>query len=182
MTGSDGSDRYDVRQVEVEARPVVVSVAQGVLGSADLGELILRLSGEAYGALDEAAVDRRHLGCNVALYRPSGDAGSAGSVGDPVTIEVGVELRDVPEDGPAALFGLREGPVRFSSLPAGTVATTLHRGPYQDLPAAHAAIRAWCAAHGLAPAGPNWEVYGDWNDDPGRLETEVFVLLATSRR
>ncbi|HEX3249488.1 MAG TPA: hypothetical protein VHS05_08675, partial [Pyrinomonadaceae bacterium] len=22
-----------------------------------------------------------------------------------------------------------------------------------------------------------WEVYGDWNEDPGKLETEVFYLL-----
>jgi hypothetical protein len=23
----------------------------------------------------------------------------------------------------------------------------------------------------------NWEVYGDWSDDPAKLETEVYMLL-----
>src|SRR5262245_53285275 len=31
-----------------------------------------------------------------------------------------------------------------SSTPAGTVATTVHRGPYERLGEAHAAIRQWC--------------------------------------
>jgi hypothetical protein len=33
-----------------------------------------------------------------------------------------------------------------SELPAGRVATTIHRGDYSGLEAAHVALRAWCAA------------------------------------
>jgi hypothetical protein len=33
------------------------------------------------------------------------------------------------------------------------------------------------AASGRALAGPRWEVYGDWRDDPAELETEVYYLL-----
>lgn len=26
-------------------------------------------------------------------------------------------------------------------------------------------------------AGINWEIYGDWNEDESKLETEIFYLL-----
>jgi len=26
-------------------------------------------------------------------------------------------------------------------------------------------------------AGPNWEIYGHWTDDPAQLRTDVFYLL-----
>ncbi len=30
---------------------------------------------------------------------------------------------------------------------------------------------------GLELAGPRWEIYGDWREDPADLETEVYYLL-----
>ena len=63
----------------------------------------------------------------------------------------------------------------------GRVATAVHMGPYQNLHFAHVAIRDWCAKHGHALAGPNWEIYGhwdeSWNKDPARIRTDVFYLL-----
>ena len=70
------------------------------------------------------------------------------------------------------------GQVVPSRLPAGRVACTLHRGPYDRLDEPHRAIREWCAARRLALAGPRWEIYGDWREDPAQLETEVCYLLA----
>jgi effector-binding domain-containing protein len=96
-------------------------------------------------------------GGNVMLYRD-----------DVPHVEVGVE---VAAPFPAA------GPVICSALPAGQVATTVHRGPYGQLGTAHAAVRAWCAARGLPLAGPRWEVYGDWREDPAELETAVSYLI-----
>jgi hypothetical protein len=47
---------------------------------------------------------------------------------------------------------------------------------------AHQAIRDWCSAHNLQLAGPNWEVYGhwqnEWNTDPAKIRTDVFYQLA----
>lgn len=83
-------------------------------------------------------------------------------------VEVGVEL-----DQPAQL----QGRMMRSALPAGRVASIVHRGPYQDLGVAHDAVRRWCAEHGLPVAGPRWEIYGHWHQDPAQLETEVFYLL-----
>lgn len=82
-------------------------------------------------------------------------------------VEVGVEL-----DQPARIGGR----VVRSALPAGEVAMTVHRGPYEALGSAHDAVLQWCADHGVHPAGPRWEVYGHWHDDRDP-ETEVFYLL-----
>jgi effector-binding domain-containing protein len=69
------------------------------------------------------------------------------------------------------------GNVVCSSTPGGTVAIATHIGPYAKLGGAHSAIREWCKANNRLLAGPNWELYGDWNDDPEQLQTDVFYLL-----
>jgi effector-binding domain-containing protein len=69
------------------------------------------------------------------------------------------------------------GRVVCSSTPAGLVATAAHFGPYNRLGEAHDAVHKWCADHGYTLAGPSWEVYGHWNDDPAQLRTDVFWLL-----
>jgi len=92
---------------------------------------------------------------------------------DQINLEVGVELK-------ASFAG--HGDVLASTLPSGTVATAVHFGPYNQLHAAHQAIRDWCTNHSYALAGPNWEIYGHWldtwNNDPSKIRTDVFYLLA----
>ena len=66
------------------------------------------------------------------------------------------------------------GPVLCSATPGGTVATTIHHGPYDRLGEAHRAIVEWCA---VRLAGPNWEIYDHWNADPAQLRTDAFFLL-----
>jgi effector-binding domain-containing protein len=91
-----------------------------------------------------------------------------------INLEVGVEL-----DGPFA----GHGEVVVSATPSGLVATTTHLGPYGKLHEAHDAIRQWCANNGYTFAGPNWEIYGhwkdEWNNDPSKICTDVFYLLAS---
>jgi effector-binding domain-containing protein len=83
-------------------------------------------------------------------------------------IEVGVQV-------PGPFEG--DGRVVCSATPGGTAARALHVGPYDKLGDAHDAVRLWCRKNNHPIAGPNWEVYGDWNEDPNQLETEVFYLL-----
>ncbi|HEX2620398.1 MAG TPA: GyrI-like domain-containing protein [Phototrophicaceae bacterium] len=64
-----------------------------------------------------------------------------------------------------------------SSTPAGRAATLLHRGPYEQLGIAHSAIIDWCRANHHPITGLRWEIYGRWNNDPDKLETQVFYLL-----
>jgi effector-binding domain-containing protein len=70
-----------------------------------------------------------------------------------------------------------EGRTIASELPGGEVAKAIHRGDYARLGATHDAVRDQVAAHGRELAGPRWEIYGHWRDDPSELETEVFWLL-----
>ncbi len=72
------------------------------------------------------------------------------------------------------------GRVVCSSTPAGLAATTVHMGPYNRLGEAHDAVNKWCAANGHTLAGPSWEVYGHWEDDPAKLRTDVFWLLQSA--
>jgi effector-binding domain-containing protein len=68
--------------------------------------------------------------------------------------------------------------VKASSTPAGRVATTVHWGSYDGLGAASRTVVDWCAANGHQLSGESWEVYGDWSDNPSKLRTDVFFLLA----
>ena len=111
---------------------------------------------EVYACLARNGGTRQ--GCNVMLY-----------LDDVPHVEVGVELIT-----PTVL----DGPVIQSALPAGEVARTVHRGPYEQLGAAHDRVKRWCAEQGRPLAGPKWEIYGDWREDPAELETEVCYLLA----
>jgi effector-binding domain-containing protein len=70
-----------------------------------------------------------------------------------------------------------QGRVIASELPGGEVATAVHHGDYARLGATHDAVRAFAAAHERELAGPRWEIYGHWREDPSELETEVFWLL-----
>ena len=70
------------------------------------------------------------------------------------------------------------GRVTWSTVPGGTVATTVYRGPFTGLGAAHDAVLAWCSAHGVSLSGTRWEVYGPHADDPSEQWTEISWLLA----
>ena len=72
----------------------------------------------------------------------------------------------------------RTGDVEYLATPAGDAASATHWGDYSGLGAAHNAITSWVNANGRALAGPRWEVYGHWSDDPAKVRTDVFYLLA----
>ena len=86
----------------------------------------------------------------------------------PMAIDFGVEVTRRFEP---------EGDVRCVETPAGEAAVTVHVGPYAGLSRAHAALHAWCAANGRTIGAYSLEVYGDWSDDPAKLETTVEYLL-----
>jgi effector-binding domain-containing protein len=122
---------------------------------ADLAQVVPAGCGEVWAYARAAGLPRpgRHL----ALY-----------LDGEINLEVGAEM-DQPFTG--------NDRVVCSSTPAGLVATTVHLGPYHLLGGAHDAILKWCAANGHTLAGPSWEVYGHWTDDPAQLRTDVFYLL-----
>ena len=149
---------YDVR-LENLGRNSPTAVVRRRATSQEIPRVVPDACGLVWAVLRAQQV--RGAGRHVALY-----------LDDQINLEVGVELQ-APFPGHGEVVG--------SALPSGPVATAVHFGPYNRLHAAHRAIRDWCATHGHAPAGPNWEIYGHWedgwNNDPSRIRTDVFYLL-----
>jgi effector-binding domain-containing protein len=123
-----------------------------------------RLGADIIGSLDQVWPLLREQGArtghNVVVYHPA-EAGE-------FAIDAGAEVFDE--------FSER-GAVRRVTTPAGEVATTAHYGEYSGLGGAYAALDGWCAENGREKAGMNWEVYGDWEDDPARRRTDLYFLL-----
>ena len=67
--------------------------------------------------------------------------------------------------------------VNATETPAGVVAVAVHVGAYDRMKETHDAIHAWGAANNRAFARKSWEIYGDWSDDPSKLETTIMYLL-----
>ena len=93
-----------------------------------------------------------------------------------------------PASGGAAMdvdFGVQvvrpfegEGEIICTETPPGEVALTTHIGSYAGLAGAHNAVHSWRAATGRAFGACSWEIYGDWNNDEAKLETQVVYLLS----
>jgi effector-binding domain-containing protein len=88
--------------------------------------------------------------------------------GDPMDVDFGVEV--TRSFSPS-------GEVYETSTPAGEAAIAVHRGGYDKLHGAHDAIHQWAQLHDRVFAGHSWEIYGDWSDDPSKIETTVVYLL-----
>jgi len=148
---------YDIRLEQLGSRPL--AVVRRRASFAELSKVVPDCCGLVWSVLRAHKIPG--AGRHVALYWDG-----------EVNLEVGVEL-DAPFSG--------VGEVISSVTPAGRVATTVHFGPYRRLHEAHQAIRDWCANHGHALAGPDWEIYGhwkdEWNRDPSKIRTDVFYLL-----
>ena len=68
------------------------------------------------------------------------------------------------------------GRVKAGELRAATVARTVYRGPYEELPGAWGEFDAWIKANGHEPAPDLWEYYTlgpESGDDPAKWRTEL---------
>ncbi len=84
-------------------------------------------------------------------------------------LRIGVRL-STPFPGPVTEVAAFE-------TPAGEVAHAVYYGPYNQMMMAHEAAKAAARAAGRQITGESWEVYGDWNEDPDQLRTDVYWLL-----
>ncbi len=145
---------YQVILTDVAARPTAVVPAATTWQ--EFPTLWKELLDEVWTCLRAGGITR---GCrNVMLYRD-----------DVPHVEVGVELLQ-----PCPLTGR----VVASTLPAGQVAMTTHRGSYAGLGSAHRAVIDWCEAQGRRLAGTRWEIYGPHSEDPAEVWTEIYWLLS----
>jgi effector-binding domain-containing protein len=144
---------YDVQITHVEPQPIAVVRRQ--IRPDQLSKVVPDACGEVWQFIRASSIP--HTGINLALYLDL-----------EMNLEIGVIVL-----GP---FN-SESSVICSATPGGRVATVAHFGPYNRLGDAHQAIKDWCAARQHAFAGPFWEIYDHWNDDPSKLRTDVFYLL-----
>jgi effector-binding domain-containing protein len=148
---------YTVQVRQAEEQRIAAARERTRLGrvSSDIQRLL-----DAVWALLRERPELRRDGHNVAVYHTRDGETS---------VECGVQVVQ-PFDATATVV--------CSSIPGGAIATTMHVGSYAQLGAAHNAVIAWCGRNGHGLAGVCWEIYGDWEDDPAKLCTEVCYLLA----
>jgi effector-binding domain-containing protein len=83
-------------------------------------------------------------------------------------IEAGFPI-DAPVDA--------DGDMRPSSLPGGSVAETLHVGPYEDMTPGYNSLLAWVTLHGAEPVGDPWEIYlTDPEAEPDPKEWRTLIM------
>ena len=73
---------------------------------------------------------------------------------------------------PANVSGLES-----STLGGCRVAAATFVGSYDGLSAAHDAVGMWLHERGMAPAGNNWEVYVERDENPDASVTELYWPL-----
>ena len=144
---------YEVLETTVAARPTAV-IAEATTWEA-FPSLWPALLGEVWEAVRGDA--RVRPGRNLMLY-----------LDDVPNVEVGVEAA-----GPFPAIGR----VVASSLPAGRVVTSTHRGDYAGIGAAHRAVVEECDRRGLVRLGPRWEVYGHATEVVADQEVGIFHLV-----
>ena len=151
---------YNIRCEELGSRPL--AVVRRRARPEELSKVVPDACGVVWGVIRSQQISG--AGRHVAVY-----------LDGQINLEVGVEL-DAPFPGSGEVVG--------SGTPAGLVASTTHYGPYGLLNKAHEAILRWCGDNGHTLAGPNWEIYGhwqdEWNSDPTRICTDVFYLLTSN--
>jgi effector-binding domain-containing protein len=146
---------YEVRAERAQSRALAAIRAR--IPRDRVGAEIIRLLDVIWPVLRAQGAATGH---NVVIYRDGEDGA--------LTVDVGVEI-------PAGFQA--DGDVKPAATPAGEVASTAHFGDYSRLAGAYQALDQWCASNGRRPAGVNWEVYGDWDDDPRKVRTDVYFLL-----
>lgn len=142
----------------------LIAAVRGRVNAENIGTTIRQLYDHLYAFVGKA---RLQTGQNVVLY---GNLAGRNLLNTPegIPIEAGVQV--------SAPFN-SDGTVICSATPEGAVATCIHHGEYEKVAAAHKAIIQWCRENGHELAGPAWEIYGDWAEDPAQLRTNVYYLL-----
>ncbi len=86
-----------------------------------------------------------------------------------MTVDFGVQVtRSFPQSGE----------VLSTETPQGRVASAVHVGPYERMRETHETIHSWARENHVNLADKCWEIYGDWTEDPAKLETQIEYLLA----
>lgn len=114
--------------------------------------------GRVLASLESAEVDP--IGAPFTVFHQAPDGDTAGD------ISMCVPIASTPDTGEK---------IETIEIPEGAIASVLHRGPYEDMGAAHATAAAWIQKHGHTVTGPTREIYLNSPADVGEadLMTEI---------
>jgi effector-binding domain-containing protein len=150
LGGDDCAMDYDISVRDLPAQPIVV--VEGDISMAEIGPFL-------GGAFPQVAAAHSAAGA-----APSGPPLARYDMqGDRLLVEAGFPV--------AVPCELPEGDVVCRIIEAGSVATTTHTGPFDQIPGAYAALSQWITAHGYAPSGRPWEQYLSVPQSPQQLCT-----------
>ena len=147
---------YEIVLKEIEPQAMVSIRTSCKVG--EIGPVLAEILPEVFYYLDKRGV--RPCGPPFTRYH-SYD-------GTKCEIEAGMPVAE-PQPG--------EGRITAGELPGGTVAATVHVGPYEELPGAHDALDAWLKENGKKSRGPQWESYitdPGKEPDPHKRQTELL--------
>jgi effector-binding domain-containing protein len=155
MSAKGEAVSYEIKLKEASPQPIASILLH--TKQQDLGRVLPPTIDRLFAHLANAS--QTPAGAPVAIYHSFTEEG--------VDVEVGVPVSH-PVSG--------EGDIKASELPGGSVACTLHVGPYDDLSAVHDAVYNWTREHGHEVVGPPREAYlTNPRDiqDPAQHQTEV---------
>lgn len=151
---------YEIEEKTIEAQPIVSIRTQCRV--AEVGPILKEILPEVFVYLDE----RGAKPCGPPFTRYHSFDGTN------CDIEAGFPVAESQEG---------EGRVKSGELPGGRVVSTVHIGPYEDLPKAHDALDEWLREHGKKSRGPQWESYKTdpgQEPDPHKRQTELIWPIA----
>ena len=156
MTAQNDSAAYTVEIVDFELARLAATVETAVT-PAEVPERITGFFDILYRWLADAPV--KQVGHNHAIYYLRD-----GNLSMQAAVPVSGPFQPTPD-------------IEFLEFEGGRSAHTRHIGPYAELGSAYHAVFDWTRNNGIDTRGVNWEVYGDWSDDPSKLVTDVYVGL-----
>ena len=150
---------YDVILKQVE--PQLVASVRTILPDHGAVGMLFKEVYEALGEHVEAA-----LGPN------------PGQGGQTLVLWYDTEFKETDVDGAAAFFvncpAPDNGRMRVHELPAATMATTIHHGPYNRINEAHEALITWIDANNYRIVGADREIYL-YNRTPIRRDDPTYI-------
>lgn len=70
--------------------------------------------------------------------------------------------------------------VRAAHVPGGRVITAPHMGDYAKMKGTYDVLHAEVKDKGLRRIPMSLEIYGDWDDDPAKVRTDLYLYLAVA--
>ncbi len=159
---SENVAAYDVRIEEVEAR--YLAAIKGHVTLQDAFEKIPPMLKSAWKFAEKANLHPAEP--VIILYRMNPEHSFE------------VEGSDIEAGPSVAERFYTKGALTCSMTPKGTVLTTQHKGDYENIFEAHAAIHRWCSINKREVEGNCWEVYYNCLGETEDLVTDIYYLLA----